>query len=432
MSNKPKILIVGDSLENITGLAYVSTSFMRFFIHNGYQVGYVVLSGNDACSNDLEKFHMHYCNEGIRESIPVYNCQYFDFKRSNKINDAILDFQPDIVISFLDPWKLDQLAYTIYRHKFFWVVYTTIEVPHYSDYVMFPTAANSKLRKSLSEILNKADMVVPVTNMARKALQELKVDATEHVYNGIDFSTVQEPKNNSKTSVFKNMVNDDTFIFMTMGVNSERKQIGKVVEAYYKFLEKVGRDKNVKLYIHTNTDEQKNGADLVSMIIELNLVNHVLLPLDLSQGKQDSRVALYRKYSVVDCYIGLPAGEGFGYGFAEAMAHKKPVIYIDYGGHTDYLSHIGLPVKVSDHFYMGHSYIKLGLPDTDHAAKQMARVYSDSKFRQASGIKGYEYAKQHFDWPIVYKQLENTIMPPYLEYEKCRSILSKINAKKII
>lgn len=432
MSEKPRILIAGDSLQNITGLAYVATSFMRYFIQNGYEVGYVVFSGNDSNSKDLEKFHIDYCNEKMQDSLPVYNCQYFDYQKSNKINDVILDFQPDIIISFLDPWKLDQLAYTVYRHKFFWVVYTTIEVPRYSNYVMFPTAANQKIRKSLTEILQKADMVIPVTNMAKKALEELNVIATDHIYNGIDFSLVQDSKNHSKVDVFKGMVDKNTFIFMTMGVNSERKQISKVIESYAKFLDKIGRNKNVKLYIHSNTDEQKNGADLVTMIIELDLVNHVLLPLDLSQGKQDSRIDLYKKYSVIDCYIGLPAGEGFGYGFAEAISHKKPVIYIDYGGHTDYLNGIGLPVKVKDYIYMGHSHIKLAIPDTDHAAKQMARVYSDVKFRESMGPKGYGYAKNNFDWADVFKKLETTINTKYISYVESKSILAKINAKKII
>lgn len=432
--NKPKILIAGESLAHISGLAYVSTSFMRLFKNAGYEVAYVVLSGDSSTSSDLSKFHTDYKDqeEVDAKKIPVFNAQFHSEKTSNLINDVILHYSPDVVISFLDPWKLDQLAYTAYRHKFFWVVYTTIEVPRYSEYVMYPTPVKPVIRKSIKATLEKADMIIPVTDMAKKALELFNLKPTEHIYNGIDFSEVQNPDNFKKEDVFKGVVNENSYIVMTMGLNSERKQLGKVVEAYDKFLTKIGRPENVKLYIHTNTDEQKNGPDLVTMLIDRDLTRNVILPLDLAKGGQDTKYKLYRKYSICDCYIGLPMGEGFGYGFAEAMAHKKPVVYLDYGGHADYLKNIGLPVKVKDYIYMAHSNIKFAIPDTDDAAKQLAKLYSTPKLRASMGEKGYEYAKTDFDWNIVFKKLLDKIIPTYSEYQKNRTILSKVNAKKLI
>ena len=54
---------------------------------------------------------------------------------------------------------------------------------------MFPTPYHNVPRKDITHILNNANLVVPVSQMGKKALEDLEIDVYEdNVYNGIDFS----------------------------------------------------------------------------------------------------------------------------------------------------------------------------------------------------------------------------------------------------
>jgi glycosyltransferase involved in cell wall biosynthesis len=205
---------------------------------------------------------------------------------------------------------------------------------------------------------------------------------------------------------------------MTMGKNMERKKIDFIIKAFDKFLDKVGRDLKYKLYLHTDIESATGGTDLYQLVLDLNIQNHILLSHSFIQGITMSTEDLYKRYSVCDCYITLSSGEGFNYGTCEAMANKLPVVYIDYGGHAEYLKDIGLPVNVKTTYSASNAQMEWAIADIDHAAKQMARAVSDPKWRERASINGYKYAEENFDWEIVYSKFKKALIDGYSKFKR--------------
>lgn len=436
-SKKTKILFCGESLNGISGLAYTISNIMLRFIKAldrktgdfKYDVAYATICGSDT---DRSRFSVHGSEfEKYMKDIPVFNCQVAEKEGASKFNEAVKVFSPDIVFSNHDPWFLDSIAMSLMRESYYWVNYTTIETPYYPDNVMLPTSAIPVVRKSMKEVLNRANLLIPVTSIGTKVLKDmgLKNVSENHVYNGLDFSLKNDGLNISKNHIFGPQIANDDFVFMTLGTNSERKKLDVVIEAFAKFIKKMNYNKKYKLYLHTNLDERIGGTDLITQINVLGLKEHVFAPISFRENKLMQKRDLYKRYQASDCYVGLPAGEGFGYGYAEALMHKKPVIYLDYGGPSDYLKDIGLPVKVKETFAARNVYMKWALADTDDACKQMCRIVSDEKLRNSLGEKGYKKAWE-FEWNNIFKQIETILIDNYSKAEK--SELFEFNLTKLV
>lgn len=96
--------------------------------------------------------------------------------------------------------------------------------------------------------------------------------------------------------------------------------------------------------------------------------------------------------NVCDCFVSLHRSEGFGFGIAEAMLLRKPVIATDYSGNTDFLNEKnGFPVKYAlvplekDYgpYRKGNVWAE---PDIDDAAKQMRLVYENRDVTEQKGV----------------------------------------------
>lgn len=402
-----KVMFVGDSPAMTTGLSYVSCSLMRRFVRflGGQNVAYATITGIDTTLEGTRAHGDEFFDEF--KDVTFFNCQLNDRERYSKFNDAVEAFRPTIVITVVDPWRVDQVAFSHFRATYFWVAYVTIETPRYPETMIHTSHIFREPRKSIANILKSADLVVPFTEMGRKALERMGVPASDHVYAGVELDLAQQTPAR-KSELFMGMVEDDQFLFMSMGVNSERKRIDRVIEAFAAFLNKRKDPQKFKLYLHTDTNSPTSGTDLLEIIDHLGLTSSVIHSRH-KYGKGIPRAELYRLYSTCDCYIGLPSGEGFGYGFAEAMAHGKPLVYTDYGGHAEFARVAGEPVRVSEFYNAKNAYIKWALADVQDAVRAMNKAVSDAKFRERAKKAGIDFAYREFDWDRNSKKLFDII-----------------------
>lgn len=98
-----------------------------------------------------------------------------------------------------------------------------------------------------------------------------------------------------------------------------------------------------------------------------------------------------------DCYISLHRSEGFGYGPAEAMALRKPVITTGYSGVTDFctpetamlVDYVLERVPWGAYPYMdrGRDYCWAS-PDIESAARHMRRVYENPQLGESLAERG--------------------------------------------
>ena len=435
-STKPRILFVGDSLATTTGLSYFVRNILTHYVKTQkYIIGHITIAGKECDHNSITLHGEDFIK--IARNVEFFNAQLLDKEKSKTFDSIINKFQPDIVISAHDPWVIDQIAYSAYKHTFFWATYLTIEAPEYPEFVIYPTPAHPNFRKSIKNTLLSADLCIPCTKMAENALKNWGLNLSENVYCGVDLSeTIKEDI--SKSSVFGAQVLEDDFVFMTVGINSERKRIDRVVKSFEKFLDKVRETKydgvmdykKYKLYVHSDFDKSQGGTDLKSLIKQSPYRSQIFIPGNYQVGIGIKREELYKKYKASDCYIGLSSGEGFGYGYVEAAMHGKPVIYINYGGHIEYCSSFGLPVKVSEFTYAINATIEWALSDYNDCANQMIKICTDKKLYKKLSENGIKESKK-FSWTLINERFYKIVTRYYKEW-KSQSQNTKFYYKRIV
>ena len=392
---RKKICICSDTISIITGLGKTALRIARGFYENGYDVCYFVITGQDSDKRCLPYYGEQYKN--LFRDFEIYNCQINNPERCKQFDEFIYKEKPDIVFSLLDPWYLDQIDCSAYRSSYTWIAYCLFETPSYPEFIKMPNLVKKDMSvKSLFTPLRKADVVVPVSKMGKKLLEEKKVECTDNIYLGIDFDLRCE-SNITKEDIFGQSIKNDDFLFMTVGRNSERKKIDQVLEAFAKFLNTRKNDRHkFKLYVHTNHIESCTGTDLVAQMMSLNIVDNTFFPSCFERNQVMLDKDLYKRYKVCDAYVGLSAGEGFGYGYIEALMHNKPVIYIDYGAHREYCINHGYPIPVKTLYNAKDVYMQWALPDIYTAVNCMNYCADNVKKENHD-----EYLKNNFDWDKV-------------------------------
>jgi len=415
--NKIKTVVVGDSLSQTTGFSYVISSILkRMELSGEFDLHYITISGKDSVP---EHFHVQGDDFAtICKGLKVFNAQMTDQSNLQNFESILSQIEPDLVITSHDPWMLDPVAFSPSRDSFVWIAYSTIETPHYPEFILQPSPyLPGDPRKPIGWILRSADAVIPHVQMGYTALKSMGVPVTLPVYTGLDLELAYtEPP--PKEQVFSGVVTEETFVFMTMGANGARKCMDRILHSFAKFLNKMSKPEQFKLYMHTDLSSALGGADLRTIAEELGITGNVMYTPSNRYGAGINKQELYQKYAASDCYIGLPGGEGFGYGFAEAMMHGLPLIYIDHGGHVDYCKDAGLPVKVKDYVYARNTGIQWALADTDDAAKAMARLVSDKKLHQKLSERGKEIVRTELDWNTVYPKWEETVLEQYYTHKE--------------
>ena len=407
MEKDISILFVGKSLADIAGLSYVSASLLKRFGKEGYKIGYINIEGTL-----MDKKNIEVQGKDFKDlNIFLYNAPLLNKEKCQDFNFAIEDFKPNIVISINDPWLLDQFLVCPYKENFFWVNYTLFEVPIYPPTVLFPTPIFPTVRKEIIKVYEEADLNIPVTKMGKKTLENFKLKniSEDNVYLGIDLED-RVITNKTKNQVFKANIKNDDFVFMCMGVNNERKMMGRLLESFSIFLDNIDNKEKYKLYLHSDTYKFYGGTDLIQLAADLKLLNNVVFS---QPGKIYDRKELMERYALCDCYISIPGGEGFGYGFLEAILHNKPVIYSSYGGHVEVCAGCGLEVPIIDYVSATNAHLVLGLADRKATAKMMEMIVKEEKIRKKYSNVGFEKVKENFDWDKQFVKFKNIVFSNY-------------------
>lgn len=405
---KKKLLVVGDTLALPGGLAYIAGMFTKYFIQsNDFEVAYACITGIKCEAEKITAIEDK--NIFIKNNITVYNIdqkdQTKDFKR------IVAEFNPQIVFTVHDPWVLEVVAFNEFRPSYFWIAYTTIESPDYGDKIYQPSLLGKNYR-SIPGILEKADLVVPVTQMGKKVMTEkykLKNVLNDNVYNGVE-TEMECTKEIDKNTLFDGHLLENQFLFATVGLNSERKKHERVLMAFARFLKMIRNPDRFKLYLHTNIYSSLGGPDLAEVINNLGIGQNVIA---LGHDNYITKERLYKIYKAIDCYVMLSGAEGFCLPAADSMLHSKPIIYIDWGGHAEFACNGGLAVKVEDYVYAMRMGYKLALGDIDDCAKKMFKLATDDKLRKKLGENGHKFVMENLDWKIIFAKLISYIIPIY-------------------
>ncbi len=158
------------------------------------------------------------------------------------------------------------------------------------------------------------------------------------------------------------------------------------------------------------------GQDDVQLVLKLQNTEW-LTPADerifaelRRASREDRRIVLVNEsfssrevhglISVADCYVALHRSEGFGYGMAEAMKLRVPVIATGYSGNADFTTeataypvrHRLVPVTAAEFVYdePGQEWAE---PDVDHAAERMLEVF-EGRDREAKVKRAHDLVER--------------------------------------
>lgn len=218
----------------------------------------------------------------------------------------------------------------------------------------------------------------------------------------------------------------DDFIILNSNRNNYRKCIDKTIDAFTKFLKIKNLDKNIKLFLNMdiNNDLNLQGYDIRNQveisckknnIDYLEMVNNHIFIKDTNKFSDEQLNILY---NACDVGINTCVGEGFGLCNLEHGGIGKPQIVSNVGGLTDiFKSEYSIPIDPVDEIYVSNNidfhggYIKIC--KTDDFVEAMINYYDNKDILITHGNKSKETIIKNFDWNNILETMEIKIKKIY-------------------
>lgn len=267
----------------------------------------------------------------------------------------------------------------------------------YIGYTMFEATripdGNGKGYISWIETLNNCERVlVPCTHNKQFLIESGVTKDIEVIPLGIDPKMYDQVK----------PIEDDNFVFGTMGTLTYRKGTDVLVEAFEKAFPK-NKYQNVQLFIKTQpTGGIVNGWYLGNHVEDqrINLNISIFSP---EQMKKEF-------FEKINCFVFPTRGEGFGLPPMEAMASGLPIICTNWSGTGDFINEdIAYPLDYKivdtpqgdwrgypeDLRAKGQQWAE---PNLDQLIELMRHVYDNRKEAYSKGKKARKFVLDNYTW----------------------------------
>ncbi|MCP5159229.1 MAG: hypothetical protein H6975_07370 [Gammaproteobacteria bacterium] len=276
-----------------------------------------------------------------------------------------------------------------------------------------------RLPETWSPVLNQFECVFVPSEFNRRAFLASTIERP--IYTVPHIARRMEPMANENEASW-NGIDDDDFVFYTIGSWTTRKAMEETVRCYLSTFvagEKVAliikTDRVNAIELMAMSDEMRKRAPahfatvwwtLARIIADYPKPAKILLMTDrLSSRKID------QLHARGDCFVSLTHSEGWGLGAFDALLFGNPVIMTGWGGQIDYLgADYPLAVRYTleatakaprDPHYLGLEDALWAYADNHHAGQLMRSVFEDRKVAQALGREMQMRLRQRFAPPLV-------------------------------
>jgi len=407
---KPKILIVSDTPAIDTGMGIGHRNLaQQFFNTNKYEVASFGWFWNSAVSRKLTwEFPWKQYNTS-NEHQPYGHPEGWPRTSDNQFKDSAFYrvinemFKPDVVIAMGDFWMCDYL-YTIPNRTQFKLIH---EIP----------IDGEPIPSEWTNIIKTADAVVSMSEYGRRVIEDNGSGCKVHVINRGVHHQEFFPINLSKEAIRDRCMpsTKGRFVYGVFDRFQDRKQIGRVVEAFAKLLSD-GKHEDCDLYLHMDMNDDFSRSQKKSLDGPDGLINrygvreHVIINNDLSVEKGVPTDQLNLIYNACDVKVSATQGEGWGLTTAEAMAAGVPCIATNYTTMPELLSTDGSGGLLADPaaYITGMYNIERAIVDTNHLAIQMDKLYRSPSLRDAISQKALKRAHS-FRWDNVFKKWQKLV-----------------------
>lgn len=416
---KKRILLVNEASYLSTGYATYGLELMRR-LHSSrrYELCELASYGrpNDEMARGIPwawKSAM-YVNEQERE---IYYSNHANEFGEMKFEETCLEFRPDIVISFRDPWMDQFIRWSPFRPFYKWVWMPTVDaIPQHKEWI---------------ELYANADAVFTYSDWGLEVLKNQCGDSVNAVCSapaGADFESFQLIQD-KRAHRQKMGIDPDAFIIGTVMRNQRRKLFPDLMEAFALFLKTAPQEMSSKTFLYLHTSWPDLGWDIPHLLSEYGIGHKTLFTyfckncgaafpsffqdsMAICRGCNQfaatfpnsstgvSRRTLSDVMNLWDCYVQYSCSEGLGMPQIEGAACGLPVFAVDYSAMADVVRKVnGFPIKVQRFFREPETHRQLALPDNENFVIQLANFLSlPEPIRKKRGWEARKLAQKHYDW----------------------------------
>ena len=373
-------------------------------------------------------FYANLPQQNNKAETDVYNSNTIHAFGGWRFDKVCLDFKPDIVLCYRDPWMDNWIEQSALRPYFHWV--------------WMPTVDSAPQRQEWIDTFSTCDAVLAYSEFGGEVLQRQGKDTINFqgcASPGIDPSVYKPlPKADHRKEMG---IDPDCFIVGTVMRNQKRKLFFELMKVFRLFLDQAPPEIAAKtfLYLHTSYPE-KIGWDIANGMIDNGLGGKLLMSYICRNCKQCfphifqdairtckfcgqfSAVCptvalgipaeeLPKIYNLFDIYVQYAICEGFGMPQVEAAACGIPIAATDYSAMSDVLRVTnGYPIPVRTFFREMETNAERAYPDNQKCAEILIKFFNQNvEQRLAESIRVRANTVKRYNWNDTAKVWENYI-----------------------
>lgn len=378
-----RILLVSEATWHKTGYSNYGKNIMEGLLSKGHEIAELAAFGYSSDNNAKNiPWKVYFCDAdpNNEEEVRLHSQSLQANLGSWKLELALLDFLPEYVISFRDPW-VDRFIYESPLRKYFRWIY-------------MPTCDGIPFDNNWINAFQNADGLLTYSNWA---LEELKKFKNINLLGCAPPAAEKDIFKPMDTKQVKKMfgINENIYIVGTVMRNQERKLFPSLFENFRKFLDQVPQDRRGKIKLLCHTSYPDVGWDLPKLLIEHNVEDNVYFTQICSDCKQIfvskwsgpcrhcpmcnsdkilfpspslgiSREQLNLIYNAMDFYVQYASMEGFGMPQLEAAYCGIPLAATNYSAMSSVVQEVGgHPINISGFYYEAATHRRIAVPDHD-------------------------------------------------------------------
>ncbi len=421
---KKRILWIGEASYLMSGFGtYANEVLTRLHATGKYELAEFATYGlvNDARDKNVKwKFYANAVKDDDERNTK-YKADPINQFGLWRLDRVLLDYKPDIVIAYRDPW-MDSYILDSPLRRFF-------------HFVWMPSVDSAPQKEEWLEQFARADGILTYSEWNMKVLKQEgggKIKTHRPASPGINLDIFCPPANLQQHRRDMHFM-EDVNIIGTVMRNQRRKLYPDLFLAFKRYLEICHKNnqhdlaKKTYLYIHTSYPDV--GWNFPQLLKETGLGHKIIFTYICRNCKkpfcaffQDARTVcpacnsvagimpsvseglstpqLANVYKLFDLYIQYATNEGFGMVMVEAAACGVPVMAVDYSAMEDVVRNTkGIPLKVQRMFREVETHALRALPDNEYCAQQLYLFFnkSSTEIKQLRK-KVREATKQHYNW----------------------------------
>ena len=429
MIEKKRVLLVSEAHHLGSGFGtYALELLNRLHSTNKYVLAEFASYGKPRTVNPPWLYYANTPADDDQENLKLYNSNPLNQFGAWRFDKVCIDFKPDIVLCYRDPWMDNWIQDSAVRPYFHWV--------------WMPTVDSAPQRQEWIDTFTRCDAILSYSEFGGKTLKEQGKERINYIgcaSPGVHSEAYKPlPKKEHRITMG---IDPDVFIVGTVMRNQKRKLFFELMKAFRLFLDQAPTEiaKKTYLYLHTSYPE-KQGWDIAQGIMYHNLCGKVLMTYickvcgkffpsmfqdALGKCKYCGSMSavcptvglglsvkdLGKVYNLFDIYAQYAICEGFGMPQVEAGACGIPVTATDYSAMHDVLEFTkGYPIPVETFFRELETDAERAYPNNQAFANILTKFFMLSEEeRIAKALEVRKHTIKRYDWDATAKVWENYI-----------------------